>query len=63
MTKHVEPYSIVGGNPAQQIRKRFDDETIDFLLQLAWWNWPVEKITQHLDSIVKGDVLQLKGLS
>lgn len=63
VTKNVEPYTIVGGNPAQPIRKRFDDETIHFLLKLAWWNWPVEKITQHLDSIVRGDFLQLKGLS
>ena len=63
VTKNVEPYTIVGGNPAQLIRKRFDDETIRFLLQLAWWNWPVEKITQHLDRIIRGDVFYLKGLS
>ena len=62
VTKNVEPYNIVGGNPARPIRKRFDDETIHFLLELAWWNWPIEKITQHLDSIVKGDIFQLNGL-
>jgi virginiamycin A acetyltransferase len=45
VTKNIEPYAIVGGNPAQLIRKRFDDKAIEFLVQLAWWNWPVEKIT------------------
>ena len=65
VTKNVEPYSIVGGNPAKPIRKRFDDETIDFLLQLAWWDWPMEKIEAHLDDIITGnlDGLRVKGLS
>jgi len=45
VTKNVEPYTIVGGNPAKEIRKRFDPETIDFLLTLKWWDWDVEKIT------------------
>lgn len=34
----VEPYTIVAGNPARPIRKRFDDEMIDLLLKLQWWN-------------------------
>jgi virginiamycin A acetyltransferase len=58
VTKDVEPYSIVGGNPAKLIRKRFDDETIDFLLLLAWWDWPVEKITKNLAAITSGDIKQ-----
>jgi virginiamycin A acetyltransferase len=55
VTKDVEPYSIVGGNPAKLIRKRFDEETIQKLLSLKWWDWPVAKITQHADKIVTGD--------
>ena len=55
VTKDVEPYSIVGGNPARLIRKRFDDEIIDFLLKLAWWDWPIEKITDNLEAIITGD--------
>lgn len=43
VTKDVEPYSIVGGVPAKEIRKRFSKEQIDFLLQFKWWdkdnNW------------------------
>ena len=59
VTKDIPPYSIVGGNPAQMIRKRFDEETIELLLSLAWWNWPVEKITEHLGLITTGNIAQL----
>jgi virginiamycin A acetyltransferase len=55
VTKDVEPYSIVGSNPAKLIRKRFDDDTIQKLLTLKWWNWPVEKITTYADQIALGD--------
>jgi virginiamycin A acetyltransferase len=51
--KDVAPYSIVGGNPAKEIRKRFSEKQIKKLLEIAWWNWPIEKITdqvQHLTS-------------
>ncbi|WP_342219570.1 CatB-related O-acetyltransferase [Rickettsiella endosymbiont of Miltochrista miniata] len=55
VTKDAEPYSIVGGNPAQLIRKRFDDKTIHKLIKLAWWNWSFEKITEHAKAIAEGD--------
>lgn len=55
VTKDVEPYSIVGGNPAKLIRKRFDDDTIQKLLALKWWDWPVEKITQYAEMIALGN--------
>jgi len=51
VTKDVEPYSIVGGNPAQLIRKRFPDETIAKLLELAWWDWDMEKITRNVQHL------------
>ena len=63
VTKDVEPYTIVGGNPAQPIRKRFDDETVDFLVHCKWWDWPVEKTTQYLNAIVLGDIEVLKNIS
>ncbi len=44
IVKNVMPYEIVGGNPAKVIRKRFDDEIIDLLLKLRWWDLPVEII-------------------
>lgn len=55
ITKDVEPYSIVGGNPGTVLRKRFDDETIQQLLNLKWWDWPIEKITQNAQAIAKGE--------
>ena len=46
VTKDVGPYEIWAGNPARFIRKRFDDETIDKLLKIEWWNWPDEKLSR-----------------
>jgi len=44
VTKDVEPYSIVAGCPAKEIRKRFDDNTIAELLKAQWWNLPEEEL-------------------
>lgn len=59
VTKDVPPYSIVGGNPAKLIRMRFSDEEIDILQNIAWWDWPADKLTEHLELIVNGDVMAL----
>ncbi len=48
ITKDVAPYTIVGGNPAKLIRKRFSDKMIAELLEMQWWNWSIEKITENL---------------
>lgn len=55
VTKDVEPYAIVGGNPATLIRKRFDDKTIELLLKLQWWNWDIQKITEYAKDIAIGN--------
>lgn len=47
VTKDIGPYEIWAGNPAKFIRKRFDDETINELLNTEWWNWDDEKIAEH----------------
>jgi virginiamycin A acetyltransferase len=60
VTKNVEPYSIVGGNPAREIRKRFSDEKIKILKDLKWWDWPVEKITRNLHHLTNNDIEGLK---
>lgn len=58
----VAPYTIVGGNPAKAIRSRFTPEQTRDLVELAWWDWPIEHITAHLDRIVSGDVEALKAV-
>ncbi|GAB4233964.1 MAG: Vat family streptogramin A O-acetyltransferase [Chlamydiales bacterium] len=62
VTKDVQPYTIVGGNPAKEIRKRFDDDAIKFLLELKWWDWNVEKITDYLELITSANIDELKHI-
>jgi virginiamycin A acetyltransferase len=52
----VEPYSIVGGNPARLIRMRFPDETVEKLLAIKWWDWDADKITRNLENITSADM-------
>lgn len=48
VTKDVEPYSIVSGIPARKIKMRFDDEIIQYLLEIKWWNWGEDKIQRNM---------------
>lgn len=59
VTRDVPPYTIVGGVPAKTIRPRFDDRTAARLLELQWWNWPVEKIRANLPRIMQGEIDKL----
>ena len=53
VTKNVPPYTVVGGVPAKQIRKRFDDKTIEKLQSLEWWNWNEDKINREISTLLK----------
>lgn len=59
---NVAPYTIVGGNPARLIRRRFDEELTEYLLQLKWWDWPAEKIFRHLDVLCSADLEQIRRI-
>ena len=59
----VSPYTIVGGNPAKPIRKRFADEDIERLLRIRWWDWPIEAITEHVRLIMTGTATELEAIA
>ena len=59
VTKDVPPYTVVGGIPAKEIKKRFDEATIQKLQQIEWWNWPIQKIRQFLPQIMNGEADKL----
>lgn len=62
VTKDVPAYSIVGGNPAKEIRKRFDEETTELLLAVKWWDWDVQKITDNLEVITTSKIDELRRI-
>jgi virginiamycin A acetyltransferase len=56
VVKDVPAYSIVAGNPAKVVKMRFDDETIERLQKIAWWDWDIEKINRNLKLICNLDI-------
>jgi len=57
----VPPYSVVAGNPARVVRRRFDAATIDRLLALRWWDWPIDAILAAEAAICGGDLAALEA--
>jgi virginiamycin A acetyltransferase len=56
----VAPYTVVGGNPARPLKQRFSDEDVELLLRIAWWNWSIEAITEHVREIWTGTPAELE---
>ncbi|MCD7098994.1 type B chloramphenicol O-acetyltransferase [Stenotrophomonas sp. MMGLT7] len=56
VARDVEPYAIVGGNPAKQIKKRFSDEEISLLLEMEWWDWPIDKIEAAIPFLCSSNI-------
>lgn len=55
VTKNVAPYSVVGGNPSQLIRKRFTEDQINSLLKIKWWDWEIDRITKNVQYLTSND--------
>jgi len=56
----VAPYSIVAGNPARELRKRFDDELIDLMLRFRWWDKPIDEINTLIPLLTCSDLDRVK---
>ena len=56
----VAPYSIVAGNPARELRKRFDDELIDLMLRFRWWDKPIDEIDAMIPILTCSDLDKVK---
>lgn len=60
VTKDIPPYTVVGGNPAKVIKKRYSPEEIDLLQKIAWWDWGREVIENSHDILLGGDLRKLE---
>jgi virginiamycin A acetyltransferase len=62
VTKDVPPYTVVGGQPARVIKKRFSDDVVQLLQALKWWDWEPAKVKKYIPALMNGDVETLKKL-
>ena len=60
VAKSVDPYTIVAGNPAKPIRKRFDDELIELMLKFKWWNKEIDEINSLIPLLSDNDTNRVK---
>lgn len=58
----VAPYTIVAGNPARPVRPRLPPETVAALLDLRWWDWPLDRIEAAIPALLQPDVARLRAL-
>lgn len=63
VAKDVPPYCIAAGNPCRVVRKRFDDELTNYLLELKWWDWPIEMIEANFKALSSGDLSLIRKIS
>lgn len=62
VAKDVEPYTVVGGNPAKPIKKRFDEELISMLLNLCWWDFEPDKLVDFMPALCNSNLEQVKEI-
>lgn len=58
----VPPYCVAVGNPCKVIKKRFDDNLVEYLLNLKWWNWDAEKIFENLEALTSADLSKIEKI-
>lgn len=61
VTHDVPAYAIVAGNAAKVVKMRFDRKTIQRLIDIAWWDWPLDKITRNVDAIRGANIVALEA--
>ena len=62
VAKDIPPYSVAVGNPCEVKRKRFDEDLIEYLLQIKWWDWDAEKIFKNMEALCRGDLSKIKNI-
>ena len=62
VARDIPPYCIAVGNPCRVIRKRFDDDLIEYLLEIKWWDWHPDKIFKNMDALCSGDLHAIRDV-
>lgn len=62
LTSDVPSYHVAGGNPSRLLKKRFDDDLINLLQRIQWWNWPPKKIYGNLEILCSANLEEIKKL-
>ncbi|MDT0183422.1 CatB-related O-acetyltransferase [Microbacterium sp. ARD31] len=57
VTRDVRPFAIVAGCPAREVARRFTDESVERLLEIAWWNWSDDRIEKSLEMLLSDDIV------
>ncbi len=62
VAKDIPHYSVAVGNPCEVKRKRFDEDLIEYLLKIKWWDWDAEKIFKNMEALCSGDLSKIKNI-
>ena len=63
VTKDIPPYCVAGGNPCIVRKKRFDDDLIEYLLALKWWDWDADKIFRNMGALCSGNLDEIRHIA
>lgn len=63
VARDVAPYTVVAGNPARVVKRRYSEEDADRLARAAWWDWPVSAITEHAAALMAGTVDEIEEIA